>query len=385
MTRFRSALLLVFSIVASQLPPQRAVAQETPADTAAVLLAAATTLDREGKHDVAEELMRYVMRRYPETLAAADARRMLTGVRRAQELGAGRTGFVIWNTLFASWLGIAVPAALGADESAPYGVGLLVGAPLGFFASNAYARRHPLTLGQGALYQLSTGWLSWQALGWQQVFDIGEECWSDPWGEYCSGSDTAPWTALVIGGLAGVGTGIFVTNWDVEDGTAALMRHGALWGTWYGLALGVLADAENDGLLAWTLLGGDIGLAAGLPVGRAWRPSAGQVRLVTAAGLAGGLVGGGVDLLLETDDEKTAIAIPLLGTTVGIIAGTLLVSGRPDTDDGEFDTRSALLQIDGRATVGLPTPLPTAIPSLSEDGRVRHRPGVRVPLLHLSF
>jgi hypothetical protein len=366
-------------------PPVLA-AQETAADTAAVLLSAAEALDRDGKHDVAEELLRYILRRYPDTASAAEARRLLTGVRRAQQLGAGRTGFIVWNTVFSAWLGVAVPAAFGADEPAPYGAGLLIGAPAGFLGSGAYARRYPLTLGQGALYQLSTLWLSWQALGWREVFGIGDVCVQDQFGEYCDTPDTAPWAALALGGLAGIGTGLALTRLDVDDGTAALVRHAAFWGTWYGFAAGVLTGAEDDGLLPWTLLGGDVAIGAGVPVAKLWRPSPGQVRLVTAAGLAGGLMGGGLDLLLEVDDEKTAVAIPLVGTTVGIVAGMVLVSGGGRAaGERNANVRSALLNVDRGASIGLPTPLPTAIPALARDGHIRRRPGASIVILHASF
>jgi hypothetical protein len=192
--------------------------------------------------------------------------------------------------------------------------------------------------------------------------------------------------ALTIGGLAGVGTGLLLTNWDVEDGTAALMRHGAFWGTWYGVGLGVLADAEDDALLTWTLMGGNVAIAGAVPLAGAWRPSPGKVRLVTAAGLAGGLVGGGVDLLLEVDDEKAAIGIPLLGTTVGLIAGVALVSGsRGAEQERDVELQSALLDISGGVRLGLPTPRPSTLPALARDGRIRHRPAVDLRLLELSF
>jgi hypothetical protein len=386
MNWFHAIVLLALVLCMNASLPQATAAQATPADTAAVLLSTANALDRDGKHDVAEELLRFIVRRYPQSPAAVEARRLLTGVREARELGAGRTGFVIWNTIFTSWLGVAIPAAFGADDTAPYGAGLLIGAPLGFFGSSAYARRHPLTAGQGALYQLSTVWLSWQAAGWREVLDIGDECEVNPWGEYCYAPDTAPWVALTIGGLAGVGTGLLLTKWDVEDGTAALMRHGAFWGTWYGVGLGVLADAEDDALLTWTLMGGNVAIAGAVPMARAWGPSPGKVRLVTAAGLAGGLVGGGIDLLLEVDDEKAAIGIPLLGTTVGLIAGVALVSGRRDAEQGgNVELQSALLDISGGLRVGLPTPYPSTRPALSRDGRIRQRPAVDVQLFALSF
>ena len=383
-----SAALL---ILAGALFPTALTAQESPADTAAVLLTVARDLDNAGQHDLAEELLRYIARRYPDTPAATAAIGLLRGVRQSQELGAGRTGFITWNTIFATWLGVAVPAAFGADEPSAYGAGILVGAPLGFFASKAYARATPLTPGQGGLYWLSTIWLSWQALGWRDVLDIGDRefCFPDgAGGEVCDEStpDTAPWAALVAGGLAGVGTGIVLTKQDIDNGTASLLRHAAFWGTWYGIALGVLADAENDAPFAWALLGGDAAIAAGIPAAKAWKPSPGRIRLITAAGLAGGLAGVGLDLLLEVDDDKTGVGIPLIGTTVGLIGGALLGSGRRSrTADTAPDIRTAFLNLDSGWSLDLPVPLPTAIPALMPDGRIRSKPGLQFRLFDARF
>lgn len=383
-----SAALLLGVVAVSPAP---LTAQQSPADTANVLLKVARDLDDAGQHDLAEELLRYIVRRYPDTPASTEATGLLRGVRQAQELGAGRTGFIIWNTVFATWLGVALPAALDAEEPSAYGAGILVGAPLGFFASKAYARATPLTPGQGGLYWLSTIWLSWQALGWRDVLDIGDEefCFPDGvGGEICNESspDTAPWAALVAGGLAGVGTGLILTRQDIDNGTASLLRHAAFWGTWYGVALGVLAEQEDDALFAWTLLGGDAAIAAAIPVAKAWRPSPGHIRLITAAGLAGGLVGVGLDLLAEVEDDQTAVAIPLIGTTVGLIGGALLTSGRSSrAADAVPDMRTALVNLDRGWHFNLPMPAPAAMPALMPDGRIRSTPSLRVTLFDARF
>jgi hypothetical protein len=356
-----------------------------------VLLTVARDLSSAGQHDLAEELLRYIVRRFEGAPAAIEAETLLTGVRRAQALGSGRTGFIIWNTLFTTWLGLAIPAAFGADDASAYGAGLLVGAPLGFFASKTYARTTPLTAGQGGLYWLSTVWLSWQALGWREVLNIGDDelCFPDGLGgEFCRENtpDTAPWAALVAGGLAGVGAGIVLSRRDIDNGTASLLRHAAFWGTWYGVGLGVLTDATDESLLTWALLGGDAALLAGIPLAKAWQPSPGQVRLITAAGLAGGLAGVGLDLLLEVDDDQTAIAIPLVGTTVGLLGGALMGSRRSAAAaDAASDFGTALVSLDGRLGVDLPWPLPTAIPSLLPDGRIRSQPGIQVKLFNARF
>ncbi len=371
--RRRNTIAILLSLVALAITSVPLAAQQTPADTAAVLLNAANTLDFEGRHDLAEELLRYIMRQYPGTPAAERAEQLLTGVRRAGELGAGRSGFIIWNTLFGTWLGTAIPAAFESASPQAYGAGILAGASVGFFGSRKYASSVPITPGQGGLYWLSTVWMSWQAAGWFGVLSDG-------------GQPEDVFKALAGGGLLGVGIGIGLTRTDIDNGTATLLRHAALWGTWYGFALGVLAGAEDDALLASTLMGGNVAIAAGIPVAKVWQPNPGGVRLITAAGLAGGLAGLGIDLLIEVDDDQTAVGIPLLGTTVGLIAAGVLISRpSPDRTDGPGDFSTALLTIGQHPQFDMPMPLPTAIPALTLDGRIRQRPGVQVRLFEAHF
>lgn len=392
MRHLRSFLLaLCLGFAASTLRTTTAAAQQTPADTAAILVQAARELDARGRHDAAEELLRYVVDRYPGTPAAARAADLLAGFRRAVTLGGGRTAFVVWNTLFMSWLGIAAPAAFGAETAAPYGAGLLIGAPLGFFASRAYASATPMTAGQAGLYSLSTVWLSWQAAGWREILGIGDDefCFQTPTGEVCDSStpDEAVFAALLVGGAAGIGTGLALTRVDVNDGTAALIRHASLWGTWYGFAAGVLAGAESNTLLTTTLLGGNAFMAAALPIASAWRPSTGQVRITSAAGLAGGIAGLGLDLLFEVDDDQAAVLIPTAGATVGLGLGATLASRRRPLERREASgtPRLALITLDRRVAMDLPLPLPATVPQLSRDGRIRPSPAVQIRLFQAHF
>ena len=368
-----SIFAILVSLAVLAVTPVPLTAQQTPADTAEVLLNAANSLDLEGRHDLAEELLRYIIRQYPGTASAERAAQLLTGVRRAREMGAGRTGFIIWNTLFGTWLGVAIPAAFESESPQAYGAGILAGAAIGFFGSRKYASTVPITPGQGGLYWLSTVWMSWQATGWFAILSDGSQ-------------SEDVFKALAAGGLVGVGVGIGLTKADIDNGTATLLRHAALWGTWYGLALGVVAGAEDDALLASTLMGGNIAIGAGIPMAKVWQPNPGRVRLITAAGLAGGLAGVGIDLLIEVDDEQAAIAVPLLGSTVGLIAAGVMTSrSTSDRSDDAADFSTALLTIGERPRIDMPMPLPTAIPILTLDGRIRQRPGVQVRLFEAHF
>ena len=378
----RCALLLVAGLFCSA--PSVLPAQQTTADSARVLLDAARLLQRQGYPDLARDLLRIAATRYPNTVAGAEAAQASARLPEAPVTGFGRTGFLIYNTLYGGFLGVAIPAAFGADEPGYYGAGLLVGAPLGFFGSKAYANSRKLTDGQAGIIDFSSFWGTWQGLGWQAVFDIGDEevCEID----YCyqNESDTAPWTASVIGGLTGLGTGLLLARKPVAAGTSSMVFNGGLWGSWYGIVVGVLFDMEDDDLLAAALIGGDVGVLAAIPAALAWKPTTAQVRIATAGGLAGGLAGAGVALLVNTDDEKANIGMIAGGTTAGLITGALLARNRSPEGDGSALFEPALLTIRDGARFGLPMPTPTAIPVERRKGRAMV-PGVRLTLLDARF
>ena len=374
-------LSLHFSIRATPLE-----AQQTAADTAAVILDVARQFRLDGAMTTAERLLEYIIERYPGTPAASQARELLAQLLGTLDEGDGRVQLIVWNTLFFTWLGLATPAALGAEDPEPYGVGLLLGAPAGYLASRAFLHNRPLSSGQAGAYTLATVWGTWQAIGWRAALNIGDEEYCYEFGCYSDTPTEAPWAAAVIGGLAGIGAGLWLTNKHIPTGSMALVDHGALWGTWYGLALGIILDREDDALLAFTLLGGDAGLLAAIPAARAWRPTRGQVRLASVAGLAGGVAGLGIDLIVQPEDGKTAVAIPTVTATIGLIAGAMTVRGKGPRGAGPSpETREALLNVGDGLTVGLPLPVPGALPCLDEHGRRRLTPAVNLNLLSARF
>ena len=382
LTRARCSLFLVVSLLcltAAALP-----AQQTAADSARVLLDAARLLQQQGYPDLARELFRIAAARYPATAAGLEATRESARIPEPPVTGFGRTGFLLYNTLYGGFLGLAIPAAFGADGPEAYGAGLLIGAPLGFFASRAYARKRNITDGQAGIIDFASFWGTWQGLGWRAVFDLGEKEICDVDLCYTNGSDTAPWTASVIGGLTGLGVGLLLAQKPIAAGTSSTVFNGALWGTWYGIAIGILADLEDDDLLTAALIGGNVGVLAAIPAALAWKPASSQVRIATAAGLAGGLAGSGLALLVNTDDEKANIGMIAGGTTVGLIAGALLARNREPRgqDAALFDP--ALLTIRDGLRIGLPMPTPTAIPV--ERARKRYMvPGLQLKLLDATF
>lgn len=369
-------------------PPVRA--QMTPNDSAAVLVETAHRLAAAGERDLAVELLRYVLRWYRTTPVAAEAAALLDTIDRARVAGGGRTEFVVTNTLIGAWLGVVVPAALGADESPPYGAGLLVGPTAGLLSSLALTRRHGISSGQARAYGFSFTWGSWQALGWREVLDLGENeiCFTNG-GEFCfeDTTDEAPWVAALVGGLSGMAVGGFLAGRNIPAGDAALVNDAALWGTWFGFVAGVLAGAEHDALLTYGLLGGNGLLLTGIPAARRWRPSVSQVRLVSIAGVAGGLAGLGIDLIAEPDDEKVAVAIPAVGSIVGLVIGAAATLGKGRSDEpapGGLGA-AALFERGSGDRFGVPLPVPVTIPRLNRDGSVGRRPGLGFRLVSIEF
>lgn len=393
--RVRVLALGLVTLLAAAAPGPMA-AQATRADTAAVLVAAARRLAAEGERDIAANLLRYIIRWYGDTPIARDAALELTRTDRARAAGGGRIGFVVTSTLFGTWLGVAIPAAFEADDPAPYGVGLIAGPGLGLLGSLMYTRTYPITSGQTAAYRWSLIWLSWQAYLIQELTGIGirETCYPDGTGGvfcYDETSTGARFGALVVGGAAGIGAGLALTRFHLPPGDVALVQDASAWGTALGGALSVLTagdgDPSDDATFSWMAAAGNGFLLGAIPLARAWRPSVGRVRLITISGIAGSLVGLGIDLIGNVEDTKTAVAIPTLGATVGLVAGTVLTAHR---GVGRIEAAApmnggALLQLGRDAGIGIPLPEARVLPTLTPEGRVGLRPAMGFRLAELRF
>jgi hypothetical protein len=386
--RFFAVLLAGAAMLARPAP---ASPQLTPADSAAVLLRAAQDLEA-SQWEVSEALYRLISERYPTTDAALTARSRLAAPPAAVVYGSGTVELEVWMTLYGSWLGIAVPAAFGADHSEAYGAGLLVGGPSGFLGGRALAHALDLTEGQARAITLGGTWGSWQGWGWREVLDIGtsDVCIDNPfYGTVCyqEGSSEEGFAAAIIGGLAGIGVGALLSHRDITPGTGTAVNFGSLWGTWFGVAGGILAGLEDDKLLAATLVGGDVGLVTTAILAPGWNVSRSRARLVSIAGVLGALGGAGIDLIAQPDGEKAAIAIPLAGSVIGLALGVAGTWDSPARAGSRLDAGldGSLLGLrDGRLSLGTPVPTPTLVPSYEPDG-TRMRPALKLELFRARF
>jgi hypothetical protein len=379
-------------------------AQATSADTAAILLDAADRMSAEGRPDAAAVILDYLRVHYAATPAGREAaRRMATapaprapvaiapGVRSSS----GRTELMVWGTTYGIWLGLAAPATLEASGPSPYGLGLLLGAPGGYILSRIYADRVQITEGQARAITFGGSWGTWQGYGLAKLTGVLERthrsCVGTP--EQCveskETSAKAVLRAMVVGGLAGIGTGAALGQaLDITPGQATTVNFAALWGTGYGVGAAVLfGTTGGKAPLAAAVLGGDAALLGAAAAAPAWRLSREHARLISIAGLAGALAGGGVDLLVRIDNNKVAVAIPMAGAAAGLLLGAASTRSMPAEalapgTRGVDPADGALLGVrDGRLSLGVPA----LTPVLLRDRAGARATAVHVPLLSARF
>lgn len=396
-TPLRTATMLLFTVLAGASMPSFGDAQVTRADSAAVILEAASRFEAERQPEVAEALYRMILERFGDTSFAERARERLSGVASRSALSSGQTELQVWTTLYGLWLGIAVPGAFSANGPEPYGVGLLLGGPAGILSGRALARSMSLTSGQARAITLGGTWGTWQGLGWALALDFGEERICN--GGVCyNGGDTGEevLSSMIVGGLAGIGVGAALARRPISDGGGTTVNFGALWGTWFGFATSiVLGINEEDNVLASALVGGNVGLVTTALLSPRWRLSRNRARVISIAGVIGGLGGVGIDLIAQPHNEKVAMGIPLATSVLGLTIGALTSndgngpSGGPGRgSSGDFDAPAsrALLSFEsGKLGLGLPPITPTFLEGRAVDGLSTWRPGVAVALLRATF
>lgn len=367
-------------------------AAQTRADSAAVLLDAARRFELERRGDIAGALYEMILLRYGDT-PAADAVRGLRASGDASLDRSGRTELLVWSTTYGFWLGAAFPLMLDADDPEAYGLGLLVGGPAGFLAARAYTRNRPISGGQARAITWGGIWGTWQGLGIVEALDIGEgevREFCPPSGEPCFGevdadNGTEIVAGMVIGGVGGIVAGALLARKPISQGTGATVSLGSLWGTGYGASIGYLAGLRDDELLLAALIGGNTALVGSAIGQRTWQLTESRARLISIAGLAGALAGLGLALLTNVDDDETAVLLPTLGGTAGLIFGVARTRGmdRPSGMGGEEQPpgAGALLEVRaGRLGIGTPAPQPYLL-----RGGTRSSVAVYLPVLNARF
>jgi len=385
---------------AAQLTPE---AQLTAADSAAVLLRTAAVFEEQGRLEVAEALYRHVAERYASTPAAEQARARLDAAPAGRLERSGNVELQVWSTVYGLWLGIAVPELLGAEDSEAFGAGLLLGGPVGWIVSRSATRTRGLSDGQARAITWGGTWGTFQGLGWAEVLDLGEETICNEFGCFpVDGGGEERLASAVVGGLAGIAAGAIAARNPVRSGVSSGANGGSLGGAWFGFAGAYLFDADGDAPLAATLVGGNLGLVAGALVAGKYDMSRSRVRLISLGGLVGIVGGLGLDLIMQPESDRVAVAIPLATSIAGI---AMAAHATRDYDRRGFQSPdspaapgsagaagaadaagSALLRYDGsRWFVDAPLPIPTLRPLEDPAGRLHWRPGFALELVRVRF
>jgi hypothetical protein len=119
----------------------------------------------------------------------------------------------------------------------------------------------------------------------------------------------------------------------------------------------VLADLDDDELLIATLVGGNATLLASALMAPRWDLSESRARLISVGGLVGALVGAGIVLITQPEDEKVAVGIPLATSIAGLALGAHMTRDMDAAAGGGGDGQGALINVrDGRWAVGAPEP-----------------------------
>ncbi len=376
----------------------RGLRAQTSADSAGVVLGLARDLEGQGKHELAETLLRLVIERFPGSPAADSARTALRDVGKARERTGGVGAMTAWGGLYGAWVGIAIPAALTTDGPEGYGAGLLIGGPAGLLAARSYAKASNLSGGQARAIAWGSIWGSFQGAGWRDALGIGDRevsfCYAGSQAPCFTDTvtpDGVPFTAALLGGFAGIGTAaVLAHSREMSSGTIAAIEWGSIWGSWFGIATAVLFDIQGDhGPLTYTLVAGNLGLVTTAALSRRWNLTPGRPWLVSAVGMAGLAAGLGVDLLVAANGDDRALMVPpLAGSIAGLLAGVALTrpKGTAALKSGPVGDQAGLLRLaHGHLTFTEPVVIPAAQPTAALGGRIVWRPGVRIPILSVAL
>ena len=363
---------------------------QTRADSAAVLLRAAEQLRLDGETGAARAVLELIMRQYAGTPAASEVDRMMALLRRTPDAErSGRTELLVFGTTYGAWLGVAVPLALDATSAEAYGVGLLLGAPLGFYAARQYADAKMPTEGQARALTFGGSWGTLQGFALAEVLDLGQDqvVFCEPDGSGCfessDGAEARAYvTAAVAGGLLGIGTGAFLARKPITAGTAAAVSLGAMWGAWFGFGAGFLADQEGDALITSAMVGGNAALVAVGVAAPRWQMSESRARLISVGGVAGGLAGAGLLLIVQPSGERTEMLFPLVGSAAGLVLGSVWTRERTTADGGMNAGRGALINRSGGKWA---LDVPAAALRLQSAERGQAQAAAYVPLLRARF
>ena len=304
---------------------------------AAQLYETAFRLIVEGDYGEAYDRLNKVIDKYPDTVYArfAENRKQrleqlnLPSIRRKKIDQSGRVGTVVFSTLYSTWLGIGTARLVDETDGAKtVATGMMIGAPTGLLTSLIATRNAKLTRGQSALINSSGSWGTWQGLGWAILIDEDD-------------GEKPLIGGAMIGGLSGIlVTSVLTRKIDPSLGDMGIINYGALWGTWLSMTAGTVAGLpDGDELLAWTLIGGNIGLAAMALLSPRIDITLARANWINLGGVIGTIVASGIVVMSSDISEEAGLTLLMVGGIAGLITGTHTTRHIPPPEAHERLTR----------------------------------------------
>lgn len=270
-------------------------------------------------HALADKHARYV-------LGDADAK--LKAELAADDNDDGRTSFITFTTMYGLYAGIVVVDDLDIDDLRGGILTVAAGTAAGLLGSYFGTKDTKMTGAMGDAY------------GMGMIFGIANAALLIEPIDNGVSSEEATTTLLVAGAIGGIaGLGFAATAEPTRGQVSFASTLGILGFASTGLALAVTQPSmDGDNFLIAMAGGTDLGLAAGIALGKDLDWSVSRGRIVTLGTLLGGLTGAATGALIVGDDPssgdsaaRTLAALTLAGTWGGFALTTNLTSGmRPD-------------------------------------------------------
>ncbi len=137
-------------------------------------------------------------------------------------------------------------------------------------------------------------------------------------------------------------------------------------------------------------MGGNVGPVSTALLSPGWNLTQSLARLISIAGVIGGVGGLGLDLIFQPDGEKTAVFIPfatsIIGLTIGAVTSRNRVDDFSNADGASGALSGALFKLDkGDFGVGIPTPMPTFLRGDLPSGGTALEPAASFTLFAARF
>ncbi len=297
-----------------------------------------------GRRTEAIEQLRHLEKTYKDHPLAARAREILRRLEDGRETmtvgelpapappGEGRdtgpTAFaraelVVAQTIHGVGLGLELCLLASCDDSRAIGAAMVVGGGAGLglsllLTSDGITPGHAALLNSGTFWGAATG-----------LFTIGT---INP-----SESRAVP-VSMMAGQLAGMGVGHLIWRaTHASSADVAVATSGGMWADFVTLMLGfTIANGGPDepepmfgALLGSTVLG----LGAGALLADAYPMSRSRVLVIDGGGVAGGLVGVGAALIIQSDEAAPYFLLPAIGAVGGLVTTAILTRGWDDDSD----------------------------------------------------